>query len=233
MLRMRSCAQSAPGVARLNSGSLLSLVTQQKSLLELALWHGLIVGLFGYFLLTTVPAFALALPAQYKSVTPYTALAVSTYLTNMDACIGDAIKYTSVSGPYYLGNPAAASTTCIGTNNGTNWLTLFSVSIVGYCPATTGWTISGQYPNQTCTGTCAAGTTLISDSTGYQCATPPPKDNGQPSCSLVTSNPVHTGTGNKFQYEFDYAQSVTNDGLSFARYYNSRRPFHDKELGHG
>ena len=208
---MRSCAQGARGVKR----------SSPNSLFELNIWQGLFVGLLGCGLLLPVSTFALTLPAQYKSVTPYTPFEVSTYLTNIEACQQDALRYTGVSGPYYLGNSAAALTTCFGTNNSTNWITLFGVSANKYCPAATGWKISGEYPSHFCTGACPANTTLISDGAGYTCAVPPPKDNGPPPFDLCTSNPVHTATGNKFQRETDLAWFAVAD-TAFSRYYNSR-----------
>lgn len=46
------------------------------------------------------------------------------------------------------------------------------------------------------------------------------KNEGPPKCDDVAGNPIHIGTGNKFQAESDYVGGG-NDPLRFVRYYNS------------
>jgi RHS repeat-associated protein len=65
------------------------------------------------------------------------------------------------------------------------------------------------------------------DATGL-CRLSTPKNAACPSPSC--GNPVHPGTGNKFQAETDY-RTPTGDQLSLVRYYNSGRPAYDRVLG--
>ena len=46
------------------------------------------------------------------------------------------------------------------------------------------------------------------------------RDLGLPSTAMCVGNPIHLGTGNKFQAELDYQSTGTNP-IAFARYYNS------------
>lgn len=46
------------------------------------------------------------------------------------------------------------------------------------------------------------------------------RDAGLPSTSMCVGNPIHLGTGNKYQFENDYLSGGT-DPLAFSRYYNS------------
>ncbi len=49
------------------------------------------------------------------------------------------------------------------------------------------------------------------------------RDLGKPDTQMCVGNPIHLGTGNKFQRELDY-RSGGPDSLSFSRYYNSSLP---------
>jgi len=80
----------------------------------------------------------------------------------------------------------------------------------------------GDFDPNTCTGEAA---TVYRRSTqilpGEMENTPfLERDLGLPSTAMCVGNPIHLGTGNKFQSEQDYASSGA-EPLTFARYYNS------------
>ncbi|EKZ5698102.1 RHS domain-containing protein [Klebsiella pneumoniae] len=89
---------------------------------------------------------------------------------------------------------------------------------------------TGDYDPTTCTGDPA---TVYWRSTyvlpGEMDKTPfLDRDLGLPTTTMCVGNPIHLGTGNKFQAELDY-QSGGSDPFTFTRYYNSHLP--DEELG--
>nr|WP_240433701.1 RHS repeat-associated core domain-containing protein [Vibrio cholerae] len=89
---------------------------------------------------------------------------------------------------------------------------------------------TGDYDPTTCTGDPA---TVYWRSTyvlpGEMDKTPfLDRDLGLPTTTMCVGNPIHLGTGNKFQAELDY-QSGGSDPLTFTRYYNSHLP--DEDLG--
>ncbi|MDF4310232.1 DUF6531 domain-containing protein, partial [Vibrio parahaemolyticus] len=86
---------------------------------------------------------------------------------------------------------------------------------------------TASYDPETCTGGAYWRSTYIlpgeMDNTPFL-----DRDLGLPSTTMCVGNPIHLGTGNKFQAELDY-QSGGSDPLTFTRYYNSHLP--DEELG--
>ncbi|MHB1401827.1 MAG: RHS repeat-associated core domain-containing protein [Thiobacillus sp.] len=117
---------------------------------------------------------------------------------------------------------------------------VFPINIirVAYCYGAYPVLLSGQWTcgscpdgyqevNGACVLPCPTGTTASNG----QCL-PPSPNNGKPGCGEGAGNPIHTGTGNKFQEEADLAE-VASLGLPFVRSYNSSNPVHVQEMGHG
>jgi len=68
---------------------------------------------------------------------------------------------------------------------------------------------------------CTSGYSMDVSAIPYLCVPntiDPAKNLGKNCCDVMTGNPIHHGTGNKFQHEVDYISAA---GLSFERYYNS------------
>jgi YD repeat-containing protein len=84
--------------------------------------------------------------------------------------------------------------------------------------------VDSTYNNTT--GACECTSPAVLNVITQQCELPIDslKTQGEPPCPAcinpTTGNPIHIGTGNKFQTETDYV-SNTQGGLSYRRYYNS------------
>ena len=89
------------------------------------------------------------------------------------------------------------------------------------CNAGYEWT---NITHQCVLATCPEGQVWDPDLAQCELESPPinePKNNGEPPCPALTSgNPVHLGTGNKFEKVLDY-QGAGAFALNFQRYYNS------------
>src|SRR5690554_6749996 len=83
----------------------------------------------------------------------------------------------------------------------------------------------GDYDPETCTGDPATTYERITILYPGEMENSPflDRDLGKPDTQMCVGNPIHLGTGNKFQRELDY-RSGGPDPLSFSRYYNSSLP---------
>jgi len=82
---------------------------------------------------------------------------------------------------------------------------------------------TGSYDPATCTGGPATVYQVSTQILPAEMSNTPflDQDLGMPDTTMCVGNPIHLGTGNKFQAEVDY-QSGGPEPLTFARYYNSK-----------
>ena len=90
----------------------------------------------------------------------------------------------------------------------------FGCNPPAHCPYNPGWLRVNQAAHR-----CAGAERW--DGRAQACVAAPTPDTGRPRCGLARGNPVHVGTGNKFESErdFHHRQSPL---LAVHRYYNSR-----------